>query len=325
MKVKFPLEEALGMIMSSSPANTNTNSYTARSVGAPNTPEHRVFISYKGHTVSALHDVPLLANPNSDDLVSGGENTTSKDSELTLNMVVEAPRWSNAQMALAPGEAFAPIRQAQAARKPRRRVAYVRNCFPHQGYIWNYGALPQTWAEGGPLHACEVGERVAQVGDVRAVCVLGLLAPRDEGILRLTLLVVDIADPLAARVHSIDDLERECPGMITATKEWFRLYKLPDGKDENTIELGGEVKGRDFAREIVRTAHDAWRDVVTATTSSAVVDLSNVTISNSPGLVRGGNEDEDLYNNSLRQGSTQSVAAPSSASKWWYIGARLVA
>ncbi|KAJ7017962.1 inorganic diphosphatase [Mycena alexandri] len=292
--------------MMSSPASNN---YTARSVGSPSTPDHRVFVSFNGHIVSALHDVPLLSNSN--DLVA--KNT---DTELTLNMVVEAPRWTNAQMKIAPDEAFAPIRQAMR----KRRVAYVRNCFPHRGYIWNYGALPQTWASGGPLHVCELGERIAQVGDVRQVRVLGVLAPRDEGILRWTLLVVDITDPLAARLHNIDHLERECPGMITATKEWFRrLYKLPEGKEQNTIELGGEVKGRDYAREIVRTAHEAWRNVVTASTSRAVVDLSNVTIRNSPGLVKRGDEDLDSRLRETRQGSSPSIAPPLSASKWWYI------
>ncbi|KAJ7750221.1 inorganic diphosphatase [Mycena metata] len=300
--------------MMSSPAS---NSYTARSIGSPNTPDYRVFVSYNGHhIVSALHDVPLLPNPN--------ESLTKNNAatELTLNIVVEAPRWTNAQMTIAPDEPFAPIRQATR----KRRVAYVRTCFPHRGYIWNYGVLPQTWFSGGPLHVCELGERIAQVGDVRQVRVLGVLAPRDEGILRWTLLVVDITDPLAGRLHNVDQLERECPGMITATKEWFRLYKLPDGKEQNTIELDGKVKGRDYAREIVRAAHEAWRNVVTASTSRAVVDLTNVTIRNSPGLVKRGDGDEDLYSK-LResgQGSNPSKAPPSSASKWWYIAAREV-
>ena len=24
------------------------------------------------------------------------------------------------------------------------KVRFVKNCFPHHGYIWNYGALPQV-------------------------------------------------------------------------------------------------------------------------------------------------------------------------------------
>ncbi|KAJ7687398.1 inorganic pyrophosphatase [Mycena rosella] len=294
----------------------SSSSYTWRSVGAPNTPEHSIFVLYNGHVLSALHDVPLLPAPTSSsaDLVPKEGNA-----ELTLNMVVEAPRWTSATMMLMPSEAFAPIRQ----KRRGRRLAYVRNCFPHQGYIWNYGALPQTWADGAPLRVCELGERVAQTGDVRSVRVLGLLAPRDEGVLRWTLLVLDTADPLAARVNNIADLERECPGLISATREWFRLYKLPDGKDENTLDFDGEVKGPDFAAEIVRTAHEAWRNVVTASTSTstAFVDITNVTIRNSPGLVRG----EDVESPRGNRDAEQKPPAPmsSSASKWWYIGSRV--
>jgi inorganic pyrophosphatase len=53
--------------------------------------------------------------------------------------------------------------------------------FP-SGYIWNYGAFPQTWedpnvkhAETGangdndPLDVCEIGEAVAYVGQVKQV------------------------------------------------------------------------------------------------------------------------------------------------------------
>ena len=26
------------------------------------------------------------------------------------------------------------------------KLRYVRNCFPHKGYLWNYGAFPQVRA-----------------------------------------------------------------------------------------------------------------------------------------------------------------------------------
>ncbi|KAJ7508690.1 inorganic diphosphatase [Mycena galericulata] len=294
--------------MASHPPDT---SYAPRFVGAPNTPEYRVFISYNGQIISALHDIPLLPSP-----ASPLESLIDKHYASGLNMVVEAPRWTSAQMGIAPDEVFAPIRQAMRG----RRLSYVRNCFPHCGYIWNYGALPQTWSDGAPLRVCEIGERIAQVGDVRSVRVLGLLAPRDEGILRYTLLTIDTADPLAARLRSIADVDRECPGLITATKEWFRLYKLPDGKEENTIEFDGEVKGVDFAEQIVRKAHEAWRNLVTSSTRSTSVDLSNVTIHNSPGLIQSRAVDRYSSVVAAQEGQSPPAPMPSSASKWWYIG-----
>lgn len=55
-------------------------------------------------------------------------------------MIVEVPRWTNAKLEISKEESFNPIKQD--IRKGRLR--YVRNCFPHHGYIWNYGAFPQA-------------------------------------------------------------------------------------------------------------------------------------------------------------------------------------
>ena len=55
-------------------------------------------------------------------------------------MVVEVPRWTNAKMEVSKEEAFNPIKQDI----KKGRLRYVRNCFPHHGYIWNYGAFPQV-------------------------------------------------------------------------------------------------------------------------------------------------------------------------------------
>ena len=74
------------------------------------------------------------------------------------------------------------------------KLRFVANCFPHHGYIWNYGAIPQTWenpnvvdertgckGDNDPIDVCEIGHRVAKRGDVVAVKVLGTLALIDEG------------------------------------------------------------------------------------------------------------------------------------------------
>lgn len=55
-------------------------------------------------------------------------------------MIVEVPRWTNAKMEISKEEPFNPIKQDI----KRGKLRYVRNCFPHHGYIWNYGAFPQV-------------------------------------------------------------------------------------------------------------------------------------------------------------------------------------
>lgn len=83
------------------------------------------------------------------------------------------------------------------------KLRYVSNCFPYHGYIWNYGALPQTWEDPGhvdpntgakgdndPLDVCEIGYRVAKRGEVRQVKILGTVALIDEGMISVHGIIV---------------------------------------------------------------------------------------------------------------------------------------
>ena len=77
-----------------------------------------------------------------------------------FNMIVEVPRWSNAKMEINLTEKFNPIKQDIKKGKPR----FVANCFPHKGYIWNYGAIPQTWEdpEHTDVHTNAKGQLISE-------------------------------------------------------------------------------------------------------------------------------------------------------------------
>lgn len=120
------------------------------------------------------------------------------------------------------------------------KLRYVRNCFPHHGYIWNYGAFPQTWedpnhkhpetnanGDNDPLDVCEIGEAVGYTGQVKQVKVLGIMALLDEGETDWKVIVVDVNDPLASRLNDIEDVERHLPGFIRATNECEFLVREP--------------------------------------------------------------------------------------------------
>jgi hypothetical protein len=62
-------------------------------------------------------------------------------------MIVEIPRWTNAKLEISKDEEFNPIKQDV----KKGKLRFVRNCFPHHGYIWNYGALPQVRYQDGFL------------------------------------------------------------------------------------------------------------------------------------------------------------------------------
>ncbi|KAJ6503387.1 inorganic pyrophosphatase [Mycena vitilis] len=286
-----------------------TSQYTPRLVGAANTLEHRIFIEQNGSVVSPFHDIPLFADQNNG----------------IFNMIVEVPRWTNAKMEICKEEPFNPIKQDI----KKGRLRFVRNCFPHHGYIWNYGAFPQTWedpsqsnaetkakGDNDPLDVCEIGEQVGYVGQVKQVKVLGIMALLDEGETDWKIIVVDVQDPLASKLNDIEDVERHLPGLIRATNEWFRIYKIPDGKPENTFAFSGEAKNKKYATEIIHECHEAWRRLITGESPMQELSIQNITIKNSPGFIQ---RDHPQYTNLPADSRKPPAPIDPSVSKWWYI------
>ena len=46
----------------------------------------------------------------------------------------------------------------------------------------------------------------------------------------------------------------------------IRIYKIPDGKPENTFAFSGEAKNKKYATEIIHECHEAWRRLITGET-----------------------------------------------------------
>lgn len=46
------------------------------------------------------------------------------------------------------------------------------------------------------------------------------------------------------RVADVDDVEREKPGLLAKIHEWYRDYKLPDGKPQNAFGFGGKYQNK---------------------------------------------------------------------------------
>ncbi|KAJ1721688.1 Inorganic pyrophosphatase [Coemansia erecta] len=247
--------------------------YTTRVVGQPDTLDYRVFIEKDGKVISPFHDIPLFADkPN-----------------RVYNMVVEIPRWTNAKMEISKEDKLNPIKQDT----KKGKLRYVRNAFPHHGYIWNYGALPQTWedpshtntdtkcvGDNDPIDVCEIGEAIGYTGQVKQVKVLGVMALIDEGETDWKILAIDVNDPLAAKMNDVEDIERYMPGLLHATNEWFRIYKIPDGKPENQFAFGGEAKPMSYALDVVKDTAEAWTGLVSGKTSAGDIDLSNTLLGN---------------------------------------------
>ncbi|XP_033200526.1 inorganic pyrophosphatase Nurf-38 isoform X2 [Bombus vancouverensis nearcticus] len=250
-------------------------SYTTVERGAPNSTDYRIYFRNDTGPISPMHDIPLYAD----------------EANKIVNMVVEIPRWTNAKMEINLKEALNPIKQDV----KKSKLRYVANCFPHHGYIWNYGALPQTWenpdvmdkateckGDNDPIDVLEIGYRIAKRGEILKVKILGCVALIDEGETDWKIIVIDVNDPLADQMNDVSDIEKLYPGLMKATIEWFKIYKIPDGKPENQFAFNGEAKPRDFALHIIDEVNQHWQNLIKREAPAGGIVCTNTTVIDSP-------------------------------------------
>lgn len=283
--------------------------YSTIERGSPNTDSYRLFIKNEnGVPVSPFHDIPLYQDK---------ENGV-------FNMVVEIPRWTNAKMEISKEESLNPIKQDE----KKGKLRFVKNCFPHKGYIWNYGALPQTFedpehvtpeintkGDSDPIDVCEIGHKIHERGAVIQVKALGVMCLIDEGETDWKVLAIDVTDPLAKDINDVDDIEKHYPGLLRATYEWFRYYKVPDDKPENQFAYNGEAKSRDFAMQIINETHDQWKELVTKEGESSL-SRANVSVSDSPFCITEA-EAQKIVNETAEPGA--GVPLSQDVNKWFYV------
>jgi len=181
----------------------------------------------------------------------------------------------------------------------------------------------ETKAKGDndPLDVCEIGEQVGYVGQIKQVKVLGIMALLDEGETDWKVLVVDVQDPLASKLNDIEDVERHLPGLVRATNEWFRIYKIPDGKPENQFAFSGEAKNKKYATEIIHECHEAWRRLIHGDGPTHGIAINNVNVQDSPGLIKHNDPDYARIPTDSRK---PPAPVDPSISKWFYISSAQV-
>ena len=253
-----------------------TMTYSHDQFGTCYTTDYKLYLKKHASIVSPFHDIPLLAD---------------KENAI-YNMVVEIPKWTNAKMEISTKEKMNPIKQDVKKGKAR----FVKNSFPYKGYIWNYGAIPQTWedpnetdehtgekGDGDPIDIVDIGYKVSYMGEVKQVKVLGIMALIDEGETDWKVIAIDINDPLASKLNDVEDIRKTMPGLLEATRDWFRTYKMPGGAPPNEFAFSGKVKNRSFANDIIMQTHEQWKKLITKEIENTNnLACENVSVDNSP-------------------------------------------
>lgn len=92
---------------------------------------------------------------------------------------------------------------------------------------------------------------------------LGVLLMIDEGECDWKVIAIDAADKWAPFINDIEDVEEQLPGMLDAVREWYRTYKIPDGKPPNVFGLDEKFMDKRYALEVIAECHHAWEELIT--------------------------------------------------------------
>ncbi|GLT96948.1 hypothetical protein SLE2022_145380 [Rubroshorea leprosula] len=229
--------------------------------GQPETLDYRVFfLNDSGKKISPWHDIPLQ-------LGNG-----------VFNFIVEIPKESSAKMEVATDEPYTPIKQDTKKGK-LRYYPYTIN--------WNYGLLPQTWedpsfansevegafGDNDPVDVVEIGDKRRNIGEVVKVKPLAALAMIDEGELDWKIVAISLDDPKSSLVNDVNDVDKHFPGTLTAIRDWFRDYKIPDGKPANKFGLGNKAANKDYALKIITETNESWAKLVKRTIPAGELSL----------------------------------------------------
>lgn len=198
-----------------------------------------------------------------------------------LNFVNEIPKFSRKKYEIATDEEGNPIKQDE-------KKGVLRE-FKKGDIFFNYGCLPRTWedpthvhpdAEGcrgdnDPLDVCDIGMRICSPGEVRPVKVLGILCMIDEGEADWKVVVIDADDKWSPFLNDIDDVDKYLPGQLDAIREWFRTYKIPDGKPPNVFGLGERFMDKAYALQIIKECNQSWKELITGEKERSMKDQSS--------------------------------------------------
>ncbi|CAA6657619.1 unnamed protein product [Spirodela intermedia] len=231
--------------------------------GQPETLDYRAFfLDGSGKKISPWHDVPLHLG------------------DGVFNFIVEIPKETSAKMEVATDEPFTPIKQDTKKGSSDTTRKYNIN--------WNYGLLPQTWedpsfsneevdgafGDNDPVDVVEIGDARGKIGQILKVKPLAALAMIDEGELDWKIVAISLDDPRASLVNDVDDVEKHFPGTLTAIRDWFRDYKIPDGKPANNFGLGNKPASKEYALKVIAETNESWAKLVRRSVPAGELSLA---------------------------------------------------
>ncbi|KAH3767016.1 inorganic pyrophosphatase, mitochondrial [Pelomyxa schiedti] len=218
--------------------------------GATGTMDYRLYFKEKitGSRISPWHNLALRPRPTVGSVV---------------NMVCEMPKGTDPKMEISTKEKFNPIKQDI----KKGQLRFIK----HGKLLFNYGAIPQTWedpdavcpstglkGDNDPIDVIDISTIQKNRGDIFKVKVLGVLALLDEGETDWKVIAINTEDPISASLNDIQDVEEHLPGVVSTVREWYRVYKVAEGKGLNKYAFDGRALPQTEAIQVIEDAHLSW-------------------------------------------------------------------
>lgn len=252
--------------------------YGIKQFGEEYSNDYLTYITKDNRIISPFHDIPA-----------------TEDGFKLVNVVNEIPRFTNAKKEINKEAEYNPIKQDV----KNGQLRFVKSMYPTKGYIWNYGAIPQTWestevedtrsgikGDNDPIDAIEIGDRIIPTGKVYQAKVLGAIAMIDSGECDWKILVISKEDEMFSKMNSLEDIDKYKPGLLSVTREWFRNYKVADKEgnkgSKNSFANDEKYYSAKEAIEIIKETNRHWLNLIKEKEHKGI-SLTNTTQKDTPG------------------------------------------
>ncbi|KAI9155456.1 Inorganic pyrophosphatase [Paramyrothecium foliicola] len=303
---------ALAAALSARDTAFDYSALTLREVGARNTLDWRVWLELHGEPISWWHDVPLYP--------FGGNSSI-------INYYIEIPRWTDAKIETKRDEPLNPIFHDDKDDKPR----YVASVWPHKSYPFHYGSIPQTWedstfeheftgyvGDNDPMDVFDVSSIPGTVGSVKQAKVLGGLAMIDDETTDWKVIVIDVKDPLAALIDSVEDLETYRPGLAESFHDWFIYYKVLRSGALNFI-VENKYQNSTFMRSKIEESHGFWEKLLRGETKKKKISLNQTSHPTWCKNYIRSNETTEAFDLPKESNILPAAAKPEKYDRWYYL------
>jgi inorganic pyrophosphatase len=188
----------------------------------------------------------------------------------SFNMIIEVPRGETAKMEMSK-ESFNPIKQDTKKNKITKEE-YLR--YYKMTPTFNYGFLPQTWennkvkyfdnyyGDNDPLDLIEIStHKRYHIGQIVRVYPIGSFCLIDQNEVDWKIIVVNTSE--LSRENSNNYLIQEnVLHRIREIQQWFKLYKIYEGKIENTIYDNDKIYNKEETLKVILENHNHYKDLL---------------------------------------------------------------